>query len=338
MQQRRLGRSGLLVSEIGLGTMTFGSMADEADSHACLDKAFDAGVNFLDVAEVYPVPPDPSYAGRSEEICGKWLTGRQRDSVIVASKAAGPGGGWFMGPVRSGHTGLDRHNIEHAVEGSLTRLGTDYIDLYQTHWPDPDFPIEDTLEGLDRLVEQGKLRAVGCSNESAYGLTKSLWMADRHGTARYETIQNNYSLLNRRFEDELANVCAREQVSLLPYSPIGGGVLSGKYQDGALPEGTRFAKYKDHSPRTQAMTRRFVSEKTLAATARVHEIARECGVSPVTFSIAWTLTKKFVGSTLIGVTSPEQLDEHLAAADAKIPNDALEACDRLKRDIPYPMG
>jgi aryl-alcohol dehydrogenase-like predicted oxidoreductase len=338
MQQRRLGRSGLLVSEIGLGTMTFGSMADEAASHACLDKAFDAGVNFLDAAEIYPVPPDPSHAGRTEEICGKWLTGRRRDSVIVASKAAGPGGGWFMGPVRSGHTGLDRHNLERAVEGSLTRLGTDYIDLYQTHWPDPDFPIEESLEALDRLVEQGKLRAVGCSNESAYGLTKSLWMADRHGTARYETIQNNYSLMNRRFEDELENVCTREQVSLLPYSPIGGGVLSGKYLDGEMPDGTRFAKYKDHSPRTQAMLRRFLNEQTLSTTARVHEIARECGVAPVTFSIAWTLTKKFVGSTLIGVTSPEQLDEHLAAADAKIPHDALEACDRLKRDIPYPMG
>jgi len=338
MQQRRLGRSGLLVSEIGLGTMTFGSMAEEGASLACLDKAFDAGVNFIDAAEVYPVPPDPSYAGRTEEICGKWLAGRRRDSVIVATKAAGPGGGWFMGPVRSGHTGLDRHNIERAVEGSLTRLGIDYIDLYQTHWPDPEYPIEDTLEALDRLVEEGKLRAVGCSNESAYGLTKSLWMADRHDTVRYETIQNNYSLLNRRFEDELANVCKREQVSLLPYSPIGGGVLSGKYLGGEWPDGSRFAHYKDHSPRTQSMTRRFVSEKTLAATARVHELAKQCGMSPVTFSIAWTLTKKFVASTLIGVTSPEQLDEHLEAANAEIPNDALEACDRLAKDIPYPLG
>jgi aryl-alcohol dehydrogenase-like predicted oxidoreductase len=338
MQQRRLGRSGLLVSEIGLGTMTFGSMADESASLACLDKAFDSGVNFLDAAEVYPVPPDPEYAGRTEEICGKWLSGRRRDAVIVASKAAGPGGGWFLGPVRSGHTGLDRHNLERAVEGSLTRLGTDYIDLYQTHWPDPDLPVEDTLEALDRLVEQGKVRAVGCSNESAYGLTRSLWMADRHGTVRHETIQNNFSLLNRRFEDELATVCARERVSLLAYSPIAGGVLSGKYLHGTWPDGARFSRYKDHSPRTQVMAQRFVSEKTLAATGRVHEIARDCGLAPVTFAVAWTLTKGFVGSTLIGVTSPEQLDEHLAAADAKIPDDALRACDRLAKEIPYPMG
>jgi aryl-alcohol dehydrogenase-like predicted oxidoreductase len=338
MQQRRLGRSGLMVSEIGLGTMTFGSMADEGASLVCLDRAFEAGVNFLDAAEIYPVPPDPSHAGRTEEICGKWLSGRRRDSVIVASKLAGPGGGWFLGPVRSGHTGLDRHNVERAVEGSLRRLGTDYIDLYQTHWPDPDFPIEDTLEALDRLVEQGKVRAVGCSNESAYGLTKSLWMADRHVSVRYDTIQNNFSLLNRRFEDELSTVCAREQVSLLAYSPIAGGVLSGKYLDGAWPEGARFSRYKDDSSRTRSMTRRFVSEKTLAATERVHEIARDCGMAPVTFAVAWTLTKRFVGSTLIGVTAPEQLDEHLAATEAKIPDDALQACDKLSKDIRYPMG
>ncbi|MDJ0848741.1 MAG: aldo/keto reductase [Myxococcota bacterium] len=338
MRYRRLGRSGLVVSEIGLGTMTFGSMADEAASLACMDRAFAAGVNFLDAAEVYPVPPDPKTAGATEEICGKWLAGRPRDAVIVASKVAGPTGGWFQGPVRSGQTGLDRHNIERAVEDSLRRLGTDYIDLYQTHWPDPDYPIEHTLEALDRMVEAGKVRAVGCSNESAYGLTKSLWMADRGGTARYETIQNNYSLLNRRFEDELANVCTREGVSLLPYSPVAGGVLSGKYQDDAWPDGARFTRYKDHSPRTRSMTRRFVSEATLAATRRVHEIARECGLAPVTFSIAWTLTKPFVGSTLIGVTSPEQLDDHLAAADAEVPHEALEACDKLAKEIRYPMG
>ena len=338
MKVRRLGRSGLVVSEIGLGTMTFGSMADEAASLRCLDKAFDAGVNFLDAAEIYPVPPEREWAGRTEEICGKWLAGRPRDAVLVASKCAGPTGGWFQGPVRHGNTGLDRHNIERAVEESLRRLGTDYIDLYQTHWPDPELPIEETLEALDRMVEQGKVRAVGCSNESAYGLTKSLWMADREGTVRYETIQNNFSLLNRRFEDELANVCRRENVSLLPYSPIGGGVLSGKYADGASPEGARFSFYREHSDRTKVMTGRFLNEKTHATTARVHEIASDCGMAPVTFAVAWTLTRDFVGSTLIGVTHPDQLDDHLAAADARIPDDALQACDQLSREIRYPMG
>ena len=338
MKHRQLGRTGLSVSEICLGTMTFGSMADEQTSFACLDRAFAGGVDFLDVAEVYPVPPEDRWAGASEEICGKWLASRSRDSVIVATKVAGPGGGWFQTPLRSGRTGLDRHNIELAVEASLRRLQTDYIDLYQTHWPDENVPIEDTLEALDRLVEAGKVRAVGCSNETSYGLTRSLWMADRHGTVRHQTIQNNYSLLNRRFEDELAQVCRSEQVSLIPYSPIGGGVLSGKYQDGVWPDGARFSDYREDSPRTQSMTRRFVNERTLATTARVMEIAAECDMSPVTFSVAWLLTRDFVGSAIIGVTRPEQLAEHLAACEAEIPADALEACDLLAKEIRYPQG
>jgi aryl-alcohol dehydrogenase-like predicted oxidoreductase len=338
MRLRRLGRTALDVSEIGLGTMTFGSMADEATSLACLDKAFDAGVNFIDVAEIYPVPPDRSWVGRSEEICGKWLAGRPRDALVVATKVAGPTGGWFQGPVREGNTGLDRHHIERAVDASLRRLGTDYIDLYQTHWPDPSLPIEVTLEALDRVVEQGKVRAVGCSNESAYGLTRSLWMADRDATVRYETIQNNFSVINRRFEDELAAICRDERISLLAYSPIAGGVLSGKYRNGAWPEGARFTTYKDHSPRTQAMLRRFLGERAQAATERVHAIAADCGIAPVTFGVAWTLTRPFVGSTLIGVTHPDQLDDHLAAAEVKLPDDALRACDTLAKEILYPLG
>jgi aryl-alcohol dehydrogenase-like predicted oxidoreductase len=313
-------------------------MADEAAGIACLDKAFDAGVDFIDVAEVYPVPPDPSYAGVSEEICGKWLADRPRDSVVVATKVAGPGGGWFRGPVRSGRTALDRHHIERAVEESLRRLGTDYIDLYQTHWPDPNVPIEQTLEALDRLVEEGKVRAVGCSNQSAYGLTKSLWQADRNGTVRYETIQNNFSLLNRRFEDELADVCRKEHVSLLPYSPLAGGVLSGKYRGGAWPEGARFSRYREHDARTKAMTARFMSERALATTERVHSIAAEAGLDPVTLCIAWTLKKDFVGSTIIGVTHPDQLDANLAAAETQLSGDVLAALDALAREIPYPLG
>ena len=338
MKQRTLGRSGLVVSEICLGTMTFGSMADEAMGIACLDKAFDAGVDFIDIAEVYPVPPDPSYAGVTEEICGKWLAGRPRDSVVVATKVAGPGGGWFRGPVRSGRTALDRHHIERAVEDSLRRLGTDYIDLYQTHWPDPNVPIDVTLEALDRLVEEGKVRAVGCSNESAYGLMKSLWQADRNGTARYETIQNNYSLINRRFDDELARVCRHEQISLLPYSPLAGGVLTGKYRDGDWPEGARFTRYKDHDMRTKTMTRRFMSERATQATDRIHAIAEEAGVDPVTLAIAWTLTKDFVGSTIIGVTHPDQLDANLAGAETKLSADTLASLEALSREIPYPLG
>jgi aryl-alcohol dehydrogenase-like predicted oxidoreductase len=289
--------------------MTFGSMADEATATACLDEAFDAGVDFIDTSEVYPVPPDPRYAGVSEEICGKWLASHPRDAVIVSTKVAGPGGGWFRAPVREGKSALDRHNIERAVESSLRRLQTDYIDLYQTHWPDPFVPIEATLEALDRLVEQGK----------------------------DETIQNNYSILSRRFEDEIARVCTREQVSLLVYSPIGAGVLSGKYQGGAWPEGARFSRYREGDERTKAMTKRFVNERTLATAARVAEIAGDCGMSPVSFAVAWTLSRDFIGSTIVGVTSAEQLGEHLAAADAEIPGDALGAVDRLSKEIRHPM-
>jgi aryl-alcohol dehydrogenase-like predicted oxidoreductase len=338
MKQRRLGRSGLVVPALGLGTMTFGSMADEAASLAILDKAWDAGLFFLDAAEVYPVPPDPQWAGRTEEILARWLKSKPRDSVLLATKIAGPSGGWFQAPVRGGRTSLDRHAIARACDDSLQRLGTDYIDLYQTHWPDPGLPYEETMDGLSRLVEAGKVRALGCSNESAYGLMKSLWASDRAGFARHDTIQNNFSLLNRRFEDELAEVCRREQVSLLAYSPLGGGVLSGKYQDGAWPDGARFTRYRDWNPRTKTMTARFVNTGTLATVARIAQLAADCGVSLSTFAIAWTLTRDFVGSTLIGATSPEQLDPLLAAADTKLPADVLAEVDRISREIRYPMG
>jgi aryl-alcohol dehydrogenase-like predicted oxidoreductase len=338
MKYRRLGRTGLVVSEIGLGTMTFGSMADEPTSIEIMDRAAEAGVDFLDVAEVYPVPPDPKWAGASEEIVGRWLAGRRRDSVILATKVAGPSGGWFRAPVRGGKTGLDRHSIQRAVDGSLQRLQTDYLDLYQTHWPDGDLPIDETLEGLDAVVRAGKVRAVGCSNETAYGLTKSLWRAEAHGTVRYETIQNNFSLVNRRFDDELATVCRKEGVSLLPYSPIAGGVLSGKYLEGQWPKGARFSRYNDGDPRMKAMTGRFVNAKTLGATARFAEVARESGMSVTTFATAWTLTRDYVGSTLIGATHADQLKETLAAADVKLSAEALAACDKIAKEIPYPMG
>jgi len=338
MKQRRLGRTGLLVSEICLGTMTFGSMADEATSRSILDAAVDAGVDFLDVAEVYPVPPDARWAGVSEEIVGRWLAGRPRESLFLATKVAGPGGGWFQTPVRHGRTALDRHSIARAVDASLQRLGTDYVDLYQTHWPDPDLPIEETLEGLARVIEAGKVRAIGCSNETAYGLTKSLWMAELRGLPRYDTIQNNFSLLNRRFEDALAEVCRREKVSLLPYSPIGAGVLSGKYLDGAQPAKARFTYYAEHSPRTKAMTKRFVNDKTLECTRRFAAIAREAGMSPVTLAVAWTLAHDFVGSTIIGATDPAQLPDALAASQVTLPADVLRACDAVSRDVLYPMG
>lgn len=338
MKRMRLGRTGLTVSQLCLGTMTFGNQADEATSFAILDRAFEAGVDFIDVAEVYPVPPERKWAGRSEEIVGKWLRSKPREAVILATKVAGPGGGWFVTPVRENKGTLDRHHIRKAVEGSLRRLGTDYIDLYQTHWPDRDLPWEETLEALTRLVEEGKVRYIGCSNETAYGLTKSLWVANIAGLARFETIQNNFSLLYRRFEDELAEVCRRERISLLAYSPLAGGVLTGKYCGGVWPEGARFTLYRDYNERSRAMTRRFVNERTLAATERFVALAREANLHPATLAISWVLSRDFVGSAIIGATRPEQLEPLLAAANIALPADVLAACDRISHDIPYPMG
>jgi aryl-alcohol dehydrogenase-like predicted oxidoreductase len=338
MKQRRLGATGIKVSEVCLGTMTFGSMCDEAESFRILDKAVDAGVDFLDVAEIYPVPPKPEWAGRSEEIVGKWLKGRARDSLTLATKVAGPSGGWFVTPVRGGRTSLDAHHIERAIEGSLRRLGTDYVDLYQTHWPDPDVAIDETLRALERLIHSGKVRYVGASNETAYGLTKALACSEHLGLPRYQTIQNHFSLLNRRFEDELSNVCRKEKVSLLPYSPIGGGVLSGKYGKDTWPEGARFSSYRHGGKRAEAMTARFLNDKTRATTERVCALARELDMSPVTFATAWTLSRDFVASTIIGATRAAQLDETLAATSVSLPFDALVKCDEISRELMYPMG
>ncbi|HVU00273.1 MAG TPA: aldo/keto reductase [Polyangiaceae bacterium] len=338
MKRRRLGKTGLTVSEVCLGTMTFGTMADEETSRRILDTAFDRGVDFLDTAEIYPVPPMEDHAGRTEEIVGRWLAEKNRDAVVVATKVAGPGGGWFKTPVRANRGTLDRHNIQRAVEGSLRRLRTDYIDLYQTHWPDPDFPIEETMRGLEEVVRAGKVRYVGCSNETAYGLAKSLVVSQYEGICRYETIQNNFSLVNRRFEDELKTVCLRESVSCLPYSPIAGGVLTGKYKGGAWPDGARFSMYRHGGKRAEQMTKRFVNDKTLATVERIAKIADECEMGLTTFAVAWTLSRDFVASTIVGATKVEQLEDLLRASDVKIPEQALAKCDEVTKDILYPMG
>src|SRR6056297_3541684 len=338
MQQRRLGRSGVVVSDICMGTMTFGTQCDEATSHRICDTAFDAGIDFFDAAELYPVPPSAEKAGLTEEIFGRWLKTKPRESVIVATKVTGPGHGWFTPPIRHGKTALDRTQIVRAVEDSLRRLDTDYIDLYQTHWPDWDYAQEETMLALDALVHAGKVRILGCSNESTWGLMKNLWASDVHGLARFETIQNNFSLNNRRFEDELAEACRRESVSLIPYSPLAGGVLSGKYNGGAFPDGARFTYYRDAPKRQQVMMRRFVNEKSLAATERFGEIAADINMSLVTMAVAWSKQHDFVASTIVGATSPEQVPDLLAAADVVLDAETLGRIDAVSREIAYPMG
>ncbi len=338
MQHRRLGKSPIVVSDICMGTMTFGSQTDESAALRILDRCFDAGINFYDTAEGYPVPPDAKWVGRTEEIVGKWLKTKPRDAIIMATKVSGPSHVWFRSPLRSGMTALDRRNIVTAVEASLTKLGTDYIDLYQTHWPDHDLPYAETMEVLDELVRAGKVRVLGCSNESAWGLMKSIAASEEVGGARYQTIQNNFSLNNRRFEDELAQVCRQEGVSLIPYSPIGGGVLSGKYNDGARPEGARFTRYLAMEGRQAAMGRRFVNEKSLASTERFAAIAKDAGMSAVTMAVSWSKQHDFVASTIVGVSREDQLDEILAAIDLVLPDDVMKAINKVSKEIMYPMG
>ncbi len=339
MNYRYIGTSGLRVSPICMGTMSFGTWSDEKESFRILDKAFERGINFFDTAEVYPVPPTADLAGTTETIFGKWLKHKNRDSIIIATKVAGAASGWFVPPIRSGLTAIDRHHIERAVEGSLRRMGIDYIDLYQVHWPDTVVPIAESMAALDRLVESGKVRYIGTSNENAYGLTKANTIADYEGYARFQSIQNNFSLLNRRFLDELALVCRKEKVSLLPYSPIGGGMLSGKYNGGEIPARSRFGEYLQlPHPRQRAMADRFLNKGTLASTARYIEIAKDAGMTPTTLATAWSMNFDFVASTIIGARDASQLDDSLAALDVTLTDDVLAACDAVHRDILYPMG
>jgi aryl-alcohol dehydrogenase-like predicted oxidoreductase len=338
MKKRRIGKSGIVVSEIGLGTMTFGSTADEANSFKIMDKAYDEGIDFFDTAEVYPVPPEEKYVHKTEEIVGKWLKNKKRDSIIIATKVCGPGHGWFSPPVRSGKTALDRHQIMKAIEGSLRRLGTDYIDLYQTHWPDPDMQYEETLYALSELIHSGKVRYIGCSNETPWGLMKSLWASDKNRLARYESIQNNFSIINRRFEDALAEICKREGVSLLPYSPLAGGVVTGKYNSNKIPENARFTRYAKLAERQKKQSSRFLNEKTVGATGELMKIAKENGLSVTTMALAWSKQHEFVASTLVGANTVEQLNESLKARDLILAPEILEKINLVSAAIPYPMG
>lgn len=337
MQQRRLGSSGVVVSDICMGTMTFGSQCDEPTSHAICDAAWDAGIDFFDAAEIYPVPPMAETVGDTESILGRWLKTKPREAVIVATKVTGPGHGWFAPPVRQGKTALDRRQIVNACEASLRRLGTDYIDLYQIHWPDHGMPYEEVLGVLTELRTQGKVRVIGCSNETSWGLMKSLWAADVYTVDRYQSVQNNFSLINRRCESELAQVCRREGVSLLPYSPLGGGVLTGKYAGGP-PPGARFSSYLvDGNERQKKMASRFVNDRTVETTRRLSQIAESIGVSVTALAVAWSRQHDFVASTIIGATSIEQLNESLQARDLVLDADTMARIDEVDFEIPTPM-
>lgn len=349
MRYRELGTSGLTVSEICLGSMTWGEQNTEGEGHAQIDRALDAGVNFIDTAEMYAVPSRAETYGRTEEIIGSWLakTGKRQDIVLASKVASGGRELAYMRPhLHNGITKLDRQSILEACDASLKRLQTDYIDLYQLHWPErrtncfgtlryrhfPDddaTPLEESLSALKELVDAGKVRAVGISNETAWGMTHCLKLADTLGLPRIASTQNPYSLLNRTYEVALAEIGIRENVGLLAHSPLGFGLLSGKYLDGKRPEGARMTRWGHYFPR-------YWTDKTMTATARYVRLAHEQGVTPVELAIAFVLAQPFVTSAVIGATSLEQLNEILGAAKITLSSDAFRACNGIDDEITFP--
>ncbi|HXH02608.1 MAG TPA: NADP(H)-dependent aldo-keto reductase [Candidatus Competibacteraceae bacterium] len=344
MQYNRLANTDLNVSRICLGTMTWGEQNSETEAHAQLDYALDHGVNFIDTAEIYPVPPRAETQGRTEQYIGTWLKNRKcRDKVIIATKVAGRGR--EFGYLRQGEVCLDRRNIALAVAGSLKRLQTDYIDLYQVHWPDRNtnffgklgyvhqddadsVPIVETLEALNEQVKAGKIRYIGVSNETPWGLMTYLNVAERLGLPRAVTIQNPYNLLNRIFEIGLAEIAHRENVGLLAYSPLAFGTLSGKYLDGARPEGARLTLF-------ERFTRYLTPEAEEPIRAYV-ELAREFGLDPAQMALAFVNGRPFLAANIIGATSLEQLQSDIASIDLELPEEVLERIEAIHRRQPNP--
>ena len=337
MQTTRLGQTGISVSRLCLGTMNFGEQNTEAQAHEQLDAALDAGVNFIDTAEIYPVPPRTETFGDTETFIGNWLAARRnRDRIVLASKVAGPNPNFPH--VRNGAARHDRDGIVTALDASLKRLRTDYLDLYQIHWPDRNTtnfgklgyvhddderatPVEETLGVLAEQVEAGKIRTVGLSNEAPWGVMKYLAVAERMGLPRIVSVQNSSNLLNRTYETGLAEVTLREDVSLLAFSPLAFGILSGKYLDGQQPEGARLTRYPQMA--------RYDRPGVMKAAAAYVALAREHGLDPAQMAVAWVMSRRFVTSTIIGATRMAHLQASLAAAELTLPEELLTAIDEV---------
>jgi len=331
-----LGQSSLKVSRLCIGTMTFGVQNSEAEGHAQLDRAFAAGINFIDTAEMYAVPPSADSYGKTEQIVGTWLKRQPRDKVILATKATGPGRS--LSWIRGGPSGFDAANLTAALDGSLQRLQTDYVDLYQLHWPARNQPmfgqwqyepekerggtdLQETLEVLAGFVKAGKVRHVGVSNEHPWGVMRFAQLAEAHGLPRIVSTQNAYNLLNRTYETGLAEVCHREQVGLLAYSPLGFGFLSGKYMDDPAASGrvTQFPGF----------AQRYSKPNVEPAVRAYAALAREHGLTPSQLALAWCYRRWCVASTIIGATSMAQLEENLGAWDVRLSEEVLAAVDAI---------
>ncbi len=345
MDYRELGRTGVNISSLCLGTMTFGQQNSEAEGHAQMDYAFDRGINIFDASEIYPIPPKAETKGRTEAIIGSWLQARKaRDKVLIATKVAGRGKMTWLRNDEKRATRQSPAQITEAVEASLKRLNTDYIDLYQLHWPDrpmrifegldylhlegDSHPIHDILGTLGKLVTDGKVRFVGLSNETPWGTMSFLMASERHGLPRPVSIQNAYNLVNRSFEIGLSEISYREQVSLLAYSPLGQGYLSGKYEDGTLPSGSRKALFDRLGRYEQGNGPEAIS--TYVALARRH------GLDPAQMAIAFAVSRPFVTSTIIGATTMDQLRTDIAAAELTLPEAVLADIEQVHLDYPNP--
>lgn len=346
MDYRKLGSSGLSVSTIGMGTMTFGGQSSESDAFRQLDLAYDVGITLFDTAENYPTPFSPSTQGESEAVLGRWIASRKvRDKVVVATKVAAFGGFAYL---RGEDRRLDRGNIRAAIEASLRRLNTDYIDLYQTHWPErpialaarprivnmPDrsdaIPIFETLAALDELVSAGLVRAVGVCNESAWGVMRHLAIAAETGRARIASVQNGYNLLDRSLELGLAECALREQVSLIAYSPLATGALTGKY--GSVPaviEGTRSSYVPDYLNR--------LSPNRIAAIQAYAAIATAHGLSLAHMALAFVRQQPFVGSVLMAASSAAQLEANIGAIDVMLSKDVIKQINAVHDERPNPL-
>ena len=348
IDRTRLGERGPEVPRICLGTMTFAQQNDQRDAHLQMNYAFERGVDFIDTAEVYPMPLQADTYGGTERIVGSWLRTKPRDKVILASKVAGPGRGmaWVRTGARESLAPLSKQDIVLACEGSLKRLATDYIDLYQLHWPARNVPLfgnggfdpaaereaasaQESLEALDLLVRDGKIRHAGVSNETPWGVCEFTRTARRFGLARVVSIQNVYNLMSREFEQSLAETCMREKVGLLSYSALAFGLLSGKYRGGAAPAHGRLTLFGQRWPR-------YSKAPIAPAVDSYCEIAARFGLTPVQLALGFAYHRWFVASTIIGATTMEQLRQCIDAYEVKLPPEALAEIDAVHARAPNP--
>lgn len=343
MKYRSLGRTTISVSELCLGTMTWGEQNTQDEAFAQIDRAAEHGINFMDAAEMYPVPPRPETYGHTERIIGNYFKKRgNRDQWILTSKVAGPGNN--ISHIRDGNLKHNRQHIVAALEGSLERLQTDYIDLYQLHWPDRETnffgklgyvhndktftPLEETLEVLNEQVQAGKIRHIGLSNETPWGTMRFLQLAEERGWPRAVTIQNPYNLLNRSFEVGLAEIAIREQCGLLAYSPLAFGMLTGKYANGARPEHARLTLFSRFT--------RYNNPETMRATEQYVQLAKQHGLDPAQMALAYVTSRPFVTSNIIGATSLEQLQSNLDSINLTLSEEVVAGIEAIHKIQPNP--